>query len=372
MRSSALKRLIVVGVILASPLLMAAVTLDPTNPLAAFEKDGNQGVTPGPVMLLTDADTNDHVGFYAADADAGPGKEVEVTATFRIQSNALPSGVDTGMRVVITDGAVTSAIVSCVTLGGVPGVAIALGSNFSSAGNYAAFVPADWLNPISLKLRRTASGDAEIVEVNLTPPSPRAIVSAPSLAAPVRALPSIGFGLFADAAITTVELSQFSSRAVGEPPVDPVKGSLTFSRFRVRDFESNDRLRFSADFKLGASTNGINPGTEQVTVRLSTPAGEFYNQVLNGFTVKGLAPRRRWTLSDAERTRTGIERFDIDENPSSSGALFLRDVRLRAGTGFFETVNVEIVFGAGAAADKLLGIVMLMEKPDGSGKWQEF
>lgn len=158
---------------------------------------------------------------------------------------------------------------------------------------------------------------------------------------------------------------------MSEPPLDPVKGGLTFSRFRVRDFESNDRLRFKADFKLGASTNGINPGAEQVTVRLWTAAGEFYNQVLNGFTVKGQAPRRRWTLNDAERTRTGLERFDIDEDPDSSGALFLRDVRDDPGIGSFQTVNAEIVIGAGVAADKLLGIATLMEQRDGTGKWRE-
>lgn len=200
--------------------------------------------------------------------------------------------------------------------------------------------------------------------------SPRAIVPAPSLAGHVRATPSVGFGLFSDGARTTVEMIEFSSRAVGEPPVDPVAGSLTFSRFRVRDFESNDKLRFKADFKLGANSNGINPGTEQVTLRLSTPANDFYNQVLNGFTVKGQSPRRRWTLNDAERTRTGIERFDIDEDPNNAGALFLRDVRARAGTESFETVNVEIVIGTGAAADKLTSTDTLMQKPDGSGKWR--
>ena len=347
------------------------VTLDPNAPWANFEKDGNQGVVPGlAIMVLVDASGSDHVAFYATDADAGPDKEIEVAATFRIQSNDQPNGVDTGMRLVITDGAVTSAIVVCVTLGGVPGVAIALTTEFAGAENYAAFVPADWRNQISLKLRRNAAGDAEIVEVNGVPPTPRAIVPASSLPGPLRATPSVGFGLFSWTAFTTVEMIEFSSRAVGEPPVDPVAGSLTFSRFRVRDFESNDQLRFKADFKLGANSNGINPSTEPVTLRLSTPANDFYNQVLNGFTVKGQSPRRRWTLNDAERTRTGIERFDIDEDPNNAGALFLRDVRSRAGTGFFETVNVEIVIGTGAAADKLTGTDTLMQKPDGSGKWR--
>ena len=347
-----------------------AVILDPNSPQTNFEKDGNQGAVPGVALTLNDGATNDHIAFYGADADAGPGKEVEVAIAFRHISSDSPNGVETGMRLVITDGASTAAVVSCVTLAGSPGIAISVGQNFAGAENYAAFVPVDWLSPTTVKFRRTATGDAEIVEVNGVPPSPRAIVPGGILPGPTRGAPSVGFGLFADPGVATVEVNQFSSRAVGDPPVDPIKGALAFNRFRVRDFDSADRLRFKADYKLGANTNGINPITETVTVKLSTAAGEFYNQTLNGFTVKGQAPRRRWTLNDAERTRTGIERFDIDEDPNNAGSVFLRDVRCEAGSSPFASVNVEIVIGTGAAADKLVGVANLMQKPDGTGKWR--
>ena len=52
-------------------------------------------------------------------------------------------------------------------------------------------------------------------------------------------------------------------------------------------------------------------------MKLSTPTGGvFYSQTLNGFTVKGNSPRRRWSLDDAERDRTGIERLIIDRADS--------------------------------------------------------
>lgn len=105
-------------------------------------------------------------------------------------------------------------------------------------------------------------------------------------------------------------------------------------------------------------------------MKLSSASGEFYNQTLNGFTVRGQAPRRRWSLDDAERARTGIERFEIDEDPNNAGAIILRDVRSELGTAAFDTVHAEIVIGTGAAADKLTGTASLVQKPAGSGKWR--
>lgn len=141
----------------------AAVILDPNSPQTNFEKDGNQAVTTGPSLLLNDGSTNDHVGFFAADPDAASGKEVEVATTFRVLNNTTPAGVDTGLRIIITDGAATPAIASSVTLGGIPGIAIAIGTDFNSPASYAGFVSVDWLAPVTLRFRRTAAGDAEIV-----------------------------------------------------------------------------------------------------------------------------------------------------------------------------------------------------------------
>ena len=111
-----------------------SIVLDPNNPLANFERDGTQAAVPGTTALvLNDASGNDHIAFYSATSIAAPNQVVDVTATFRVISSDQPNGIETGMRLVITDGAVTSFIVGCVTLGGIPGVAIAIGQNFAGA-----------------------------------------------------------------------------------------------------------------------------------------------------------------------------------------------------------------------------------------------
>lgn len=107
----------------------------------------------------------------------------------------------------------------------------------------------------------------------------------------------------------------------------PVAGNLTFTSFGVND--AVDRIRFRADYTLGSGSDGTNPAAEPVTIKLSTPGGwQFYPEPdfnpLNGFDVQGRAPKRRWTLNDGERARTGIERLVFDEDPNNSGGIFPR------------------------------------------------
>lgn len=70
--------------------------------------------------------------------------------------------------------------------------------------------------------------------------------------------------------------------------------------------------------------------------------------------------------SDSERVRTGIERFDFDENPSQTGAIVLRDMRTDLPNIDYSTVNVEVEVGN----DVLTGMVHLIEKRPGSGRWR--
>jgi hypothetical protein len=63
-----------------------------------------------------------------------------------------------------------------------------------------------------------------------------------------------------------------------QPVAQRVNGRLTFNGFRVRDTDSADRLRFRAEYALGTGTNGIDPTTEPVTIKLSTSAGVFFQQ----------------------------------------------------------------------------------------------
>ncbi len=121
--------------------------------------------------------------------------------------------------------------------------------------------------------------------------------------------------------------------------------------------------------------DGINPATEPVTIKLSTPGGwEFYSSPdfnpVNGFDLRGRSPQRRWLLSDAERARTGIEQIIFDEDQGNSGGISVRDFRTEIPPGDYSMINVEITIGTGATADRLMGIVQLGEKPVGSGRWR--
>jgi HYR domain-containing protein/WD40 repeat protein len=234
-------------------------TLDTNNPSAGgFVKEGNQSVIASTALGLNDGSGADHVGLFAEDPSAATGADVDVVATFRVLNNTTPSGVDTGVRIIITDGVTTSAVAACVTLGGLPGIAIAVGNDFASPANYAAFVPVDWLAPVNLMLRRWADGGAEIIEVNGVAPASRIVVPVTALPGPVRSMPSVGFGLFSDPAVTTAEFNQFSSHVVSEAviPVNGIPPTLTPVTINAGSGDQNDPhisgdlVAYASDFSL--------------------------------------------------------------------------------------------------------------------------
>jgi hypothetical protein len=347
-----------------------ANTLDPQNPTSNFTKEGGETHAPGAVLTLTDAASSEFVSFFASDTDASPGTEIDVITTFTITQTA-PNNADAGNRIVINDGASRAAIAACIVKNGERGIGLLAQGAASDPASYPVFVAVDWQLPTTLRLRRTASGDAELIEVNGVTPVPRAILTGTSCCGPTRGVPSVEFGARSVEAQCTVEYSAFKSEAA----VVPVAGSLAFTRFRIKDADSADRIVFRADYTLGASSNGINPAGEPVSVKLSTPGGgQFYPapdfNPVNGFTEQRQAPRRRWTVTDAERGRTGLEQLLFDEDPNNTGSVTLRDLRTDVPVGSYATVNVEITVGTGAAQDKLTGTVNLVERPAGSGRWR--
>lgn len=349
----------------------AATTLDPTNPIALFQQEGGQIFTPGSALKLADTSKSDFIVLFAFDNDAAAGTDLDLIATFRVTAG-VPVNADAGNRIAINDGISKSAIAACIVQNGVNGIGLySSGSRFDSS-SYPVFVPADWqAGPVTVRLRRMANGDAEIIEVNGVPPGPRALLTADKAPANTRAGASVEFGSAGVEAECTVEYSEFHSEKVAQPAT----GALNFTQFRVRDTDSADRLRFRADYALGATSNGINPAAEPVTIKLSTPSGEqFYPSPdfnpLSGFNAQGRTPRRRWTLADAERARSGIEQLVFDEDPNNSGGVSLRDFRAAIPPGDHSVVNVEITIGTGATADRLTGTASLVEKPEGSGRWR--
>jgi hypothetical protein len=348
----------------------AAIVLDPTNP-ANFSSEGNQTITPGSVLTFADQSIGDFALLFGNDADAVPGVELDVIATFQVLST-IPMNADVGNRIAINDGLNKAAIAACIIQNGVKGIGLLSTGSTTDPASYPVFVPVDWqAAPVTVRLRRYANGDAELVEVNGVAPSPRALLTVDKLPGPTRAGATVELGTASPEAQCTVAYSAFRSERV----VIPVAGTLNLTRFRLRDSDSVDRVQFRADYTLGAGSNGINPAVEPVTIKLSTPAGgQLYPSPdfnpLNGFNVQGAVGKRRWTLNDSERARTGIERCDFDENPNNNGSVFLRDFRANLADADFSTVNVEITIGTGATADKLTGTASLVQKPAGSGSWR--
>lgn len=343
-------------------------TLDPQNPGGLFTIEGNEAFAPGTVLTVTDAATSDFVAFFAVDMDAAAGSEIDVTTTFQVRQTT-PNNADAGNRIVINDGATRAAIAACIIKNGERGIGLLSHGNASDPAAYPVFVPVDWTAPTTIRLRRTATGDAELIEVNGVSPSPRAILAATQCPGPTRGIPSIEFGARSVEAQCTVEYSSLQSELAALPV------ALTFTSFRLRDVDSIDRVMFRADYELAAGSDGIDPAVEPVTIKLSTPAGgQFYPSPdfnpLDGFDVQRQAPRRRWTLDDAERARTGIEQFLFDEDPDNSGGVTLRDFRADLAEADYSIVDVEITVGTGAAQDRLTGTVNLVERPAGSGRWR--
>ncbi len=353
------------------PEAWGAVVLDPDNPEANFTKEGNQGFTPGNVLTLNDSSGADVINFFASDADAARGIATDVVVRFQV-TRTIPNNADNGVRFAINDGQQRAVIAACITKNGQLGIGLAAGDIFADPNNYPeqAFVQVDWTSAVrELRMRRHDTGEAEIVAVDGIPPAPRKFLLDGQLASAFRPQPTVEFGCRSREAEADVEIHAFRAERFGVIP-----GQLTRIDLRIHDVTSNDRLRFRADFALGAGTDGIDPAIEPVRVRLSTPAGGvFYPSPTNdfnpltGFDAKGTAPRRRWSLSPGERARTGIERFDIDENADHSGGVSLRDAMTNVPAMDYSTVHVEIAIGD----DELSGTVQLVESPPGSGRWRE-
>jgi hypothetical protein len=143
----------------------AAIVLDPTNP-ANFSSEGLQTITPGAVLTFTDQSIGDFALLFGNDADAVPGVELDVIATFQVLAG-IPANADAGNRIAINDGLNKAAIAACVIQNGVKGIGLLSQGDATDPASYPVFVPVDWqAAPVTVRLRRYANGDAELVEVN--------------------------------------------------------------------------------------------------------------------------------------------------------------------------------------------------------------
>ena len=246
----------------------AANTLDPHNP-STFQKEGGESHTPGNVLTLTDQGIADFVAFFAADVDASPGTDIDVVATFQIRQTSL-NNADTGNRVVINDGVTRSAIAACIVKDGVRGIGLKSQGQASDPASYPVFVPVDWqAAPVTIRFRRSANGDAELVEVNGVAPSPRALLTFDKAPPPTRTgFGSVEFGCTSPEAKTTVEYAAFRSERVvnpveptiltvnslGDGPIDLTDGTVTL---RDAIHAANNDLQVSPGGPTGSGAEEI-------------------------------------------------------------------------------------------------------------------
>jgi hypothetical protein len=221
----------------ASSRFVPSMVLDTANPLADFTAEGGEPWTPGPTSLnLNDRSISDLITFYASEPQAAAGRTLDVVAEFQVVAGT-PAGADGGTGVVINDGVTTSVVVRCIIKDGIRGVGIAANSRYSESSNYPIFVEADWTAPTSFRVRRTAAGDGQIIELNGTRLVPLPTLSAVNLPSRSRLIPTIEFGCPSVEATANVNWSTFRSEveavfaAEVQPPVN-ADGTSTFNANR--------------------------------------------------------------------------------------------------------------------------------------------
>ncbi len=198
----------------------AATTLNPQD-ISNFTQDGSQTATTGTVLTLTDLNIGDVVIEWANEPDAHAGIDLDVIAKFQVTANNA-NNADAGNRIVINDGLTKSAIAACVIKNGVNGIGLYSHGSFSDPASYPVFVAVDWqAAPVTIRLRRTAIGDAELVEVNGVPPSPRALLTSANAPGITRPGWTVEFGAASPEATITVKYSVFRSERVVKVPAFP-------------------------------------------------------------------------------------------------------------------------------------------------------
>jgi hypothetical protein len=176
------------------------------------------------VLRLIDTSSADRIVFFRIDACAALGRDCDVVATFQVMQ-AGPNDVDAGNRVVINDGISRSARATCVVIDGVRGIGLQSQGEPSAPTSYPVFVPVDWLAPVTVRLRRYANGDAELIEINGAAPDPRALLSADQLADKTRSGGTVEFGVGTPVEPEcTVEYAAFWSELTVTSAVDPGLG----------------------------------------------------------------------------------------------------------------------------------------------------
>jgi hypothetical protein len=122
---------------------------------------------------------------------------------------------------------------------------------------------------------------------------------------------------------------------------------------------TDDVVRIRGTFTLGAGSNGIDPATQLVSLRLLVPPGDrVYPSETGVMPVTGFDPTADgWALSSAEKQRTGIQAFEINRTGEPGRFAFnFVDTRTDLAVRNYDAVRVDLRIGddAGAAHETLV------------------
>jgi hypothetical protein len=99
-------------------------------------------------------------------------------------------------------------------------------------------------------------------------------------------------------------------------------------------------------FQLDADSDGIDPVADGVALELSTPGGAFYPVGADVMPVGMRAVRGGWSITDAERARTGIEVFLIQRTADPTRFLYvLLDGRSDLPAADYSQVRLDLAIG---------------------------
>jgi sugar lactone lactonase YvrE len=128
--------------------------------------------------------------------------------------------------------------------------------------------------------------------------------------------------------------------------VTPARITITPSIIQLFP-NASKKVHIEGTLELNAGRDGIDPATELVALRLFFPKGSRIYPVGTDKMPVGLVPiTGGWSISDAEKTRTGIQDFQILQTGDPSFFVFkLVDTRTSLPQGDYSQVRVELQIG---------------------------